>query len=419
MTPNYADQTKLQKKINFFNRISKKNKIKLFFAGLLIAVIAIFLIAWSFWEFPLTSPIASNSLFEFINIEEILKKNEASNKIVYGFLPYWNIEQVTIQPELTHLSYFGLNISEDGTILTTNEDGTLHPGYARLQSEKLLELAQEMNRDNNQFEITLVQFESKKIEQIVNNPEAHQNLITALDSLLLAYPISGINIDIEYNGSASEELRNNFALLIETIRQHLNNKFGNVQLSVDVYASASNNRQIWDIPRISRSVDYIIVMAYDFHRRSSPQAGPVAPLFSSNDSWSDDIHKNLREFLRYVPKEKILLGIPFYGYEWRVDSWSPYANTYPNSGVTASYQRVKKLLENQNLQIETGWDKKALCPYIIYVKDDHINVIYYENPISIEYKLEYVKQLDLAGITIWALGYEGQDRDLWDVVSKL
>jgi len=46
-----------------------------------------------------------------------------------------------------------------------------------------------------------------------------------------------------------------------------------------MYASASKNDQIWDVPRIGQAVDYIVVMAYDFHRTSSSQAGPVAPLF--------------------------------------------------------------------------------------------------------------------------------------------
>jgi GH18 family chitinase len=45
-------------------------------------------------------------------------------------------------------------------------------------------------------------------------------------------------------------------------------------------------------------------------------------------------------------------------------------------------------------------------------------MIYYENPTSISFKLEYVKQLDLAGIAIWALGYEGHTRELWDQVNK-
>ncbi len=407
------------KKINF-NNLHHKTKFKLLFSSLIIVFICIFLILFHFWQYPLISPLAENGVFEFLSAEKVTTQNSAAqNKIVYGYLPYWNINQTKIQPELTHLSYFGLNISADGTILTKNNEDKIHAGYNNLSSDKLMQLASEVNNSNNYFEITLVQFDPEIITKIVNNKKAHDNLIASLNSLLLAYPISGINIDIEYNGAVNSDLRNNFAELIEKINSHLTANFEHVQLSIAMYASASDNKQLWDIPRISQAVDYIVVMAYDFHRTSSPKAGPIAPLFGSNNLYDDYIHQNLHNYLRYVPANKILLGIPFYGYEWQVTSRSPRADTYPDTGRTASYQRVKKLLDDNNLKIHSGWDERALCPYLSYENDEKIYIIYYENPISIEYKLQYVKQLDLAGVAIWALGYEGITRDFWDVVAEL
>ena len=402
---------------------SAKTKFKLIAALILILCFIVSLLIYHTWEEPLVSPLTHNSWISFTTrpqtlFSEIFSTNR--KKIVYGFLPYWNLESAVIQPEVTHLSYFGLNIAEDGNINTKDEDGNTHPGYRHLDSDKLLGLANQVNQANNQFELTLVQFDANTIVKIANDPQAHSNLIQAIDSMLLSYPISGINIDIEYGGTITDELRDNFANLIEKIANHLNHKFDDVTLSIDMYASASNNRQLWDVPRIGRAVDYIVVMAYDFHRRGSPQAGPVAPLFGGKDKWDTDIHQHLREFLRYVPKDKLLLGIPFYGYGWQTDSRSQQANSYPESGFTATYSSVQELLQNkEKYQVQTGWDNIALCPYLSYEKEDKIYMIYYEDVTSIKFKLEYVKQLDLAGIAIWALGYEGPQRDLWDVVSTL
>lgn len=401
---------------------SKKRKYKLlaFFAIACLCLIS--LLTYYSWDMPLVTPFTDTSWINFsANPPLAFFENENSNKqrIIYGFLPYWNLNTATIQPELTHLSYFGLNIAEDGTINTKNEEGNLHPGYRHLNSEKILELANQVNKTSNQFEITLVQFDADTIVKLVNDPQAHDNLIKEIDSILLSYPISGINIDIEYGGKITAELRDNFAAMIEKIDQHLDNKYDQVTLSIDMYASASNNKQIWDVPRISKSVDYIVVMAYDFHRRGSSQAGPVAPLFGGKDKWDTDIHHHLREFLRYVPREKLLLGIPFYGYGWQTDSRLPQANSYPESGFTATYSFVQDLLQNEEYNAQTGWDENALCPYLSYEKEDKTYMIYYEDITSINYKLEYVRQLDLAGIAIWALGYEGEQRDLWEVVKKL
>ncbi len=396
---------------------SKKIRFKLILSAVLIVFFSAMLTFWYFWEIPLVSPLGSGGQIHFLSKRNILGLFSRP-KVIYGFLPYWNIDQVKIHPELTHLSYFGLNIGADGDIVINDEEGEAHAGYNGLKSDTFWNLTQELERQNSNLEIVLVQFDPDKIVKLVNNEEAHQNLLTSIDSILLAYPVSGINIDIEYSGEVTEELRSNFASLIEKIDQHLEQKFDNVQLSIDMYANASNNNMIWDVPRIGRAVDYIVVMAYDFHLRSSPQAGPVAPLFGGRQSWNTDIHQNLREYLRHVPNEKILLGVPFYGYEWQTESRDPQAKTFPDTGCTASYKRVRELLTNgDGLQVETGWDDSALSPYLSYTKDDNIYMIYYENPTSISFKMEYVNQLDLAGIAIWALGYDGYTRELWEVLE--
>jgi spore germination protein len=127
----------------------------------------------------------------------------------------------------------------------------------------------------------------------------------------------------------------------------------------------------------------------------------------------------LQAYLKVVPASKIILGIPFYGYEWQTTSRAPQSHTFPDTGSTAMVERVSALLENkEELKLEEHWSQEALSPYLTYEKDGVIYTIYYENSRSLSYKLDYVNQLDLAGIAIWALGYEGQSRYLWDVIER-
>jgi len=46
-------------------------------------------------------------------------------------------------------------------------------------------------------------------------------------------------------------------------------------------------------------------------------------------------------------------------------------------------------------------------------------LVYFEDEKSLQYKIDFANQLEVAGIAIWALGYEGETRDLWEVVGKL
>ncbi|MFZ5376495.1 MAG: glycosyl hydrolase family 18 protein [Patescibacteria group bacterium] len=399
---------------------NQHNKRKNILKSIVIIFAAIFgttaLILWYFWQEPILSPLSSITTFQFLRTQENLDKPK---KIVYGFLPYWNINSAAIQPELTQLAYFSLTIGPDGFIKTKDDQGNTDPGYAKLSSDRFLELAREVDQNKGKFEIVLTQFSNDDIESFANNPEAHQNLLTSLDSILLAYPISGVNIDIEHTGEVTPKLRQNFASMIRTVNQHLDQKYNHVQLSIDVYASAASRNLIWDIPAIAQEVDYIIIMAYDFHRRSSTQAGPVAPLFGGGEFWDSDINQHLKKFFTQAPRSKLILGIPFYGYGWRTTSQESQALTYPDSGSTATYLEVQELLaQKTELGITENWHEAALSPYLTYRENEENIVIYYEDIRSIAYKLDYVNQLDLPGIAIWALGYEGEARELWNVVSE-
>lgn len=382
--------------------------INFILGGIVLGLIVVWLVA----EPPLSSPLGEGAVSQFLAKFPHLK----TQKIVYGFLPYWNLDDVTIQPELTHLAYFSLSIAEDGELLTKVNGGT-EPGYRQLQSDELLALTAQARQYGTQNHIVLTQFDNDTIETFLADNQAQDTFLDAIDSLLLAYPFNGINLDVEYIGEADNQLRGSYTDFVKKVSDHLKDKYGNIELTVDMYAAAATKKQLWEVENIAPLVDYIIVMAYDFHRSSSPTAGPVAPLFNKEESWDESINSYLRDFSQVAPTEKILLGVPFYGYEWQTTSEEAEAFTLPKSGATASYKRVKELIANQP-GIEEHWDDSALAPYLSYEEDGEYYLVYYENPLSIVYKLEYVNQLDLAGIAIWSLGYEGNSRDLWNSIDQ-
>lgn len=397
-------------------------RLSLFFALVFVLLLAALLASYFFYQQPLKSALNGNNRLSYLK-ELIIPRRD--KKIIYGFLPYWNLRDFALQPELTHLAYFSLTIAADGSLITQT-GASLEPGFNNFSAERFLEISNQARQQNTQVELVLSQFDNDDIYQFVNDEKAHLTLINSLDSLLQAYPISGLNIDIEYSAAVDEQLRQNFVTFIRKLDWYLDSKYDQVNLSIDVYASAaSNDALIWDIAALEPYLDYIIVMAYDFHSRLSTQAGPVAPLFSEDDSWSKNINQQLKKFLDHVDRSKLLLGIPFYGYGWQTDSNQPRANTFQGSGFTVSFKSAQQILGQladrgdwRDVEVITkGWDADALSPYISYQENGEDYLIYYEDPQSISYKLEYAKQLNLAGIAIWALGYEGSDRQLWQVIA--
>jgi len=147
----------------------------------------------------------------------------------------------------------------------------------------------------------------------------------------------GIDVDWEYPGSCgatcssrpSEDVVNFTALLAE-FRRQLDAYEVEAQgssttrpeflLTIAAPAGAAHYDPI-DLKAIAVSLDWINVMAYDFHG-SWETAGPAnhqAPLYQSpcDDGSADWAEKAMKAYLVDVPPSKLLLGVPFYGRGWR------------------------------------------------------------------------------------------------------
>ncbi len=392
----------------------KKKRLISFILILIGLLIMIGVGAYFLWEkIPLISPVNSDGKFSFLQPT----KNGHQPKVVYGFLPYWNVDSAFIQPELTHLGLFSLVIRADGSLAATKAAGYLEPGYSALKSKSFQAMSNRLISQNQKQEIVLAQFDPDIISQFLYSDTAQEKLMETLDSLLLAYPFTGVNIDIEYAGTLTDSLPRKLTEFVTKLNIYLGEKYPEVTLSIDTFASAGESASIWDIESLAPQVDYIVIMTYDYHRTSSVVSGPVAPLFGDIDDF--DISNHVDDFLDKVPAEKILLGVPFYGYGWQTTSRDATGHTYPDTGHTATYLKVQELLAKKDeLKVEEHWNDEALSPYVTYEEDGQIFTIYYENSRSLSYKLDLVNQLELGGVAIWALGYEGTSRDLWDVIAN-
>lgn len=397
---------------------TKKSKwiwwlFKMVLLGSVAAFACIAVILWNNWQPPLTSPISDATTFSFLPYDPP-GGNQSDKKVIYGFLPYWNIATAKIDPELTHLAYFALTVGYDGSLKTQGDDESL-TGYQRMQSDAFLDVIQNTQKENIQMDLVVKQFNPEDTGAFLRSKSAQSHFFEQLSAVLLAYPFRGVNLDIEL--SDGQSLQTQFSDFVANLDTYLAKNNPGVELSIDVYPSAAQNGNIWNLNALGPHLDYVIVMAYDFHRRQSPQAGPVSPLLGGDVY--QNINQHLKEILELVPSDKVVLGVPFYGYEWQTTSRDEQAFTFPDSGSTASYQRVLDILDQKKaLSVEEHWNEVALSPYLSYKKNGLTYVIYYENARSLSYKLDYVNQLNLRGIAIWALGYEGDASDLWSVINS-
>ncbi len=219
------------------------------------------------------------------------------------------------------------------------------------------------------------------------------------------YGFDGVNVDIE---NLTERDREDYVELVRLIRDKLPRA---KEVSVAVAANAKGVNNGWqgsyDYAALARYSDYLVIMAYDEHSEGGVQ-GPVASLSFVEDS--------IKYALKYVPAEKIVLGVPFYGRYWRV------GQKYGGYGVHLN--KAHEMLKRFNGKVE--FDKYTASPkaimtvgpgsgdYKLFGKSlpQGTYVMWFENEDSIKHKLRLVQKYGLKGAGSWSLGQE--TADTWD-----
>jgi len=399
-------------------------KYGLFFLslGFIFTSITAFLIWRS--TLPLVSPIAL--IGSLIGNSPAIK----SKKVIYGFFPYWNIkyaDQLNIE-SLTHFAYFALDLNDDGTIKKKVNLIETEPGWNKLKSKDVSKLLYQSKLLGQKTVISITAMEPETIESILSSPDNKRAAVSSIMAVYKDFGFDDINIDFEYINSGDQTLRDNFVSFITDLRFACTSSKSHCQIDVDVFASSAETPRLWDLQKLSSITDKFIVMAYDYYRKSSTQAGPVAPikgkcstpLSTEKDCLEKDIITHISQISKLVPSNKIILGIPFYGYEWQTASSNFLANTYPGTGALATYQRIQTLFQDTNIStLSAQWSDSTLSPYIVYEKDGKIFQVYFENAQSIAQKIKLVESANLGGVAIWALGYEGVSQDLWEPINTL
>jgi spore germination protein YaaH len=351
-------------------------------------------------------------------------QNTPSQKAVFAFLPYWLINTVKDRPlpPITHLAYFGLEFDHTGNLRTHTEDGYAEPGLSHYYKEPFSQLSRKVKEKGGKIVLVLRIMNNTDIEGALSNSTNRQKIITQAVSTVTQRNFDGINIDFEYVGTPPVSTRNN----LTKFAQELKNACPKCEISIDVYADAARNTRLWDMQSLGKIVDHVIIMGYDFFTAASDNSGPVAPLNGSctqnrtDCSYSYDVTSSVRDHTSIIASHKIILGVPFYGYQWATNGSSPSAPTL-GRGRTATYEYIQALVTSLKLldrPYSLKMDSSSNTPYLVYKDGKQTTQIWHDNPESLKLKRELVDEKNLGGVAVWAWGYEDETGSLWDAIKN-
>lgn len=216
----------------------------------------------------------------------------------------------------------------------------------------------------------------------------------------------GIDVDWEYPDT---DHAGDYLALLAEFRRQMDALQPGLTLSIASGAARKHIDPI-DWKRVAQSVDQIGVMAYDFQGPWSHNTGFVAPLLS-DDPNRETVATIMETYLAAgVPSRKLLLGLPFYAYEWHNvpdnGNHGLHSQGDPVRGDLNQSSVTSLLDESPNAKLYR--DPVSHAPWIY--DGDHFMT--FEDTASLKVKAQYARDHHLGGMMIWELSSDTNDAQL-------
>ncbi|MGG1678415.1 glycosyl hydrolase family 18 protein [Neobacillus sp. NRS-1170] len=257
---------------------------------------------------------------------------------------------------------------------------------------------------------------SDKFSEVALTEASRIAFADSVVKFLVTYGFDGVDFDWEYpvNGGMKTNVRRpidekNYTLLLQKVREKLNAQqaLDGKKYSLSIAAGASNNfTETTQLDQISKIVDHVQLMTYDVHGAWDSLTGFNAPLYASSAETTPgpSVSQAVQIFLdKGVPANKLVMGVPFYGNEYKgVNNANNGLYQARTGGVYSdSYGELEKKFIGKDGYVRY-WDSESKVPYLW----NGSTFISYDDAESMSQKASYIKSNGLAGAMIWEVSQD-------------
>ena len=267
----------------------------------------------------------------------------------------------------------------------------MQPPRLPLADEMLLSEARRLGTSPLMHLSTLTEtdnFSSERAVQILTGSAAQDALIEQIIAVIAAKGYQGLDVDFEYIPGAQREA---YAAFIRRLRARLS-PMGLpviVALAPKTYAEQPGLLyEAHDYALLGAAADFVLLMTYEWGYTAGPPMA-VAPL------------PNVRQVLDYavteIPRKKIYLGIPNYGYDWPL----PFVQGQTRARSISNQEAVALAVR---YRAEIQFDQQAQAPWFDYTAPGGVpHVVWFEDARSMSAKLGLISEYGLYGAGYWNL----------------
>ncbi len=314
-------------------------------------------------------------------------ESQALTKVVMGYYPAWKKGVYDYRRirygDLTHIAHAFTKPDAEGHLIVAAD--YLYPELIDAAHENGVKVLTSVGGWGN----------CEGFPAMAASVETRNRFVSELLGFLKAHDYDGVDIDWEYVSNRAEQ--QNFVLFIKELSASLKAESRPLELTM-----ASPSGPYWgkwiDYQEVVGSFDFIGIMTYDYHGVWSDHSGHNSPLYScagdACGSWHDSF---LYHTSRSIPREKLLLGMAFFGRSFdSPDFYQPFRRS-----LQYGYDEIGELKDSGWVSL---WDDCAHVPFL--QKPDKSGVLSFDDERSIALKCRYVLETGAAGVIIWELTHD-------------
>ncbi len=271
------------------------------------------------------------------------------------------------------------------TYVDTKQLARFYGVYDSLPAEKRAKVMLMVSNYDRRME----HFNPEGVRAMLSTPAQRALIATQLAAEVKKYHLGGVTLDLE------EVPKDSYAGLIDFSRR-LHDELAPLHAVTSETIAPSTDPAL--IRALATVHDKLFLMLYDEHYGHG-DAGPVA-----SQGW---YAAQASRLLAYVPRQKAILAVAAYGYDWN-DS-NPV-----NSGETMTFQEVMWRARENHVVIH--FDRNSGSPYVAWTDPDSTDhLAWYSDAVTGYNEVKIGRSLGAGGFAIWRLG--GEDRALWDALD--
>ena len=298
------------------------------------------------------------------------------NGYAYPFIRSALLQQTL--PYMTYLTPFTYGFLPTGQLIAPEDEEMLQeaPRYGAVPWMHLSTLTE---RDT---------FDNALGSDLLRNTAVQQVLMDNVERTIAEKGYRGLDVDFEY---LDRDLAEEYAAFITALRQRLNPKGIPVLVALAPKPSASQQGLLYeahDYALLGEAANAVLLMTYEWGYRYGPPMA-VAPM--------PQVRRVLDYALTEIPREKIFLGVPTYGYDWPL----PYERG-KTQALSISPLEALRLARQYGAEIQ--YDTAAEAPYFYYTAADGVaHVVWFEDARASLAKFSLAQERGLQGVGLWNL----------------